>query len=176
MDVSEGKTDPLYAAHSYHTKVPYKAIMPAILHYTEPGDVILDGFSGSGMTGVAAQMCREPEPEFKLELEKAWREAGRPTPRWGARRVILGDLSPAATFIAANYNLPFDVKAFEREARRILKELGRRAGLDVRDRSTPTARRKAGSTSPYGARCSPAPSVAERLSSLMKRLTLRPRG
>src|ERR1035437_3521628 len=32
VDVSEGKTDPLYTAHSYHTKVPHQAIMPAILH------------------------------------------------------------------------------------------------------------------------------------------------
>ena len=26
-DVSEGKSDPIYNAHSYHTKVPHKAIM-----------------------------------------------------------------------------------------------------------------------------------------------------
>ena len=128
VDVSEGKTDPLYAAHSYHTKVPYKAIMPAILHYTEPGDVILDGFAGSGMAGVAAQMCGTPELELKLELEEAWREAGHSAPRWDVRRVVLGDLSPAATFIAANYNLPFDVKAFERGARSILKELASELG------------------------------------------------
>src|SRR5205807_346023 len=56
VDASEGKTDPLYTAHSYHTKVPHKAIMRYILHYTEPGDVVLDGFAGSGMTGVAAQL------------------------------------------------------------------------------------------------------------------------
>src|ERR1700732_4533701 len=31
IDVSEGKTDPIYTAHSYHTKVPHKAIMRAIL-------------------------------------------------------------------------------------------------------------------------------------------------
>ena len=34
-DVSEGKTDAIYTAHTYHTKVPYKAIMRYILHYTE---------------------------------------------------------------------------------------------------------------------------------------------
>ena len=61
VDASEGKTDPLYTAHSYHTKVPHKAIMRYILHYTEPGDVVLDGFAGSGMTGVAAQICGRPE-------------------------------------------------------------------------------------------------------------------
>ena len=31
-DVSEGKNDPIYNAHSYHTKVPHKAIMRYILH------------------------------------------------------------------------------------------------------------------------------------------------
>ena len=52
-DVSEGKNDPIYNAHSYHTKVPHKAIMRYILHYTEPGDIVFDGFCGTGMTGVA---------------------------------------------------------------------------------------------------------------------------
>ena len=46
FDVSEGKNDPIYNAHSYHTKVPYKAIMRYILHYTKPGDVVFDGFCG----------------------------------------------------------------------------------------------------------------------------------
>ena len=32
VDVSEGKTDPLYRAHGYHTKVPHRAIVPSILH------------------------------------------------------------------------------------------------------------------------------------------------
>ena len=41
IDVSVGKTDPLYKAHSYHTKVPHLAIVPSILHYTEPGDIVL---------------------------------------------------------------------------------------------------------------------------------------
>ena len=42
-DVSEGKNDPIYNAHSYHTKVPHLAIVPSILHYTEPGDVYWTG-------------------------------------------------------------------------------------------------------------------------------------
>ena len=33
-DVSEGKSDPIYMAHSYHTKVPYRAIKKYIMHYT----------------------------------------------------------------------------------------------------------------------------------------------
>ena len=34
-DVSEGKNDPLYNIHSYHTKVPFKAIIKYINHYTK---------------------------------------------------------------------------------------------------------------------------------------------
>jgi len=33
-DVSEGKNNPIYNAHSYHTKVPHPAVMRYILHYT----------------------------------------------------------------------------------------------------------------------------------------------
>src|SRR5690606_23192601 len=65
-DVSEGKNDPIYNAHSYHTKVPHKAIMRYILHYTEPGDIVFDGFCGTGMTGVAAQMCGDREVVMSL--------------------------------------------------------------------------------------------------------------
>ena len=114
VDVSEGKTDPLYRAHGYHTKVPHRAIIPSILHYTKPGDIVLDGFCGSGMTGVAAQWCGTAPLAFRRILEQRWRKEGRETPKWGARRVILGDLSPAATFIAANYNIPFDLTTFSR--------------------------------------------------------------
>jgi hypothetical protein len=103
-DVSEGKNDPIYNAHSYHTKVPHKAIMRYILHYSKPGDIVFDGFCGSGMTGVAAQLCGDPDPEFKLKVENEWRAAGHPPPEWGARKAILCDLSPAATFIAYNLN------------------------------------------------------------------------
>jgi len=116
-DVSEGKTDPIYMAHSYHTKVPYKAIMRYILHYTNPGDLVFDGFCGTGMTGIAAQMCGSPEPAFKAQLEAEMSDI-----HWGARRAILNDLSPAATFIAFNYNDSVDASLFEKEALRILGE------------------------------------------------------
>ena len=128
VDVSEGKTDQLYRAHGYHTKVPHLAIVPSILHYTKPGDIVLDGFCGSGMTGVAAQWCGTAPPEYRRELEQRWKDNERGTPEWGERRVILGDLSPAATFIAANYNLPFDVDAFAGAARQLLDEVEEELG------------------------------------------------
>ncbi|OXT06952.1 DNA methylase [Thermoanaerobacterium thermosaccharolyticum] len=126
-DVSEGKNDPIYNAHSYHTKVPYKAIMRYILHYTKPGDIVFDGFCGTGMTGVAAQMCGNPDPEFKFKVEKEFEKEGKKV-EWGVRKAILGDLSPAATFIAYNYNTPVDTAEFEKEAKRILDEVEKECG------------------------------------------------
>lgn len=128
VDVSEGKTDQLYRAHSYHTKVPHLAIVPSILHYTEPGDVVLDGFCGSGMTGVAAQWCGAAPAEYRRNLEAEWKKRGLDKPEWGARRVVLNDLSPAATFIAANYNLPFDVSAFAAAGKKLLAEVEQELG------------------------------------------------
>ncbi|MER9225800.1 site-specific DNA-methyltransferase [Mesorhizobium sp. M0664] len=128
VDTSVGKTDALYRAHGYHTKVPHLAIVPSILHYTEPGDIVLDGFAGSGMTGVAAQWCGSAPAEYRKQLEAEWSKQGLPKPQWGARRSILNDLGPAATFIAANYTLPFDVAAFGRAALRVLTEVEKDLG------------------------------------------------
>jgi len=143
-DVSEGKNDPIYNAHSYHTKVPHKAVMRYILHYTDPGDVVFDGFCGTGMTGVAAQLCGDRKAVEELgyivddegnvyegKSQIANRKSANqpisnlqsPTSKLGARKAVLVDLSPAATFIAYNYNTPVDVAAFEREAQRILREV-----------------------------------------------------
>lgn len=48
------RSDPVYMAHAYLTKVPVPGIFPFIEAFTAPGDVVLDPFAGSGMTGVAA--------------------------------------------------------------------------------------------------------------------------
>ena len=93
--VKAGKNSPIYNAHTYHTKVPPEGIVPYIEHYTHPGDLVLDPFCGSGMTGVAALMT--------------------------GRHAILNDLSPAAVHIASNYCTPVDVKALRREFERIKK-------------------------------------------------------
>lgn len=53
-EVRVTRSDPIYNAHGYLTKVPYTAIVPFIEALTEPGDFVLDIFAGSGMTGVAA--------------------------------------------------------------------------------------------------------------------------
>ena len=123
VDVSEGKTHPVYRAHGYHTKVPHLAIVPSILHYTEPDDLVLDGFAGTGMTGVAAQWCGTAPETYRKELEALWAKEGFGKPKWGLRRTIQNDLSPLAGFIAANYGLPFELDAFAEAGRALLDEV-----------------------------------------------------
>ena len=48
------RTDPIYNCHAYLTKVPIGAIQPFIETFTKPGEVVVDFFAGSGMTGLAA--------------------------------------------------------------------------------------------------------------------------
>jgi DNA modification methylase len=135
-DVSEGKSDLIYTAHSYHTKVPYKAIVRYILHYTNPGDIVFDSFCGTGMTGVAAQMCGDKkvieslgylvkrdgsiyEEISNINGDKNWRKLSA----IGVRKCVLNDLSPIASFIASNYNRPVEESAFNNEINQILEKV-----------------------------------------------------
>jgi len=95
--ISEGKNDPIYMAHAYPTKVPPNAIMKFIEHYTNPGDIILDCFSGTGMAGVASSRS--------------------------SRFSILLDLSPLASFISYNYNTKVDNNKFKIIANKIINEV-----------------------------------------------------
>lgn len=122
-DVSEGKNNPIYTAHPYHTKVPHPAIMRYILHYTQPGDIIFDGFAGTGMTGVAASACSNDKDELAIRINGEWlKEFGR-IPKWGLRHAICGDLSPYAVNIASFYNIPTNTILLKQEVKRIEKEL-----------------------------------------------------
>jgi DNA modification methylase len=86
-NLTAGKNTHVYDAHTYHTKVPPEAIKHLIEHYTSPGELVLDPFCGSGMTGVAALSC--------------------------GRKPILIDLAPAATFIAMNFITPVDALKYQ---------------------------------------------------------------
>lgn len=117
-DVSEGKNNPIYLAHAYHTKVPHLAIMRYIDYYTQPGDLVLDGFCGTGMTGVAAQQC---DQNSQLSTENISKHIG-------PRHPICLDISPAACHIAAGYTLPFDSNIFESKALSILEQVDKELG------------------------------------------------
>ena len=100
--VRAAKTDTIYNAHTYHTKVPPAGIVQYIEHYTETGHVVLDPFCGSGMTGVAAGLC--------------------------GRHALLLDLAPAACHIAWNHNHPFDPADLAAAWRRIRSRVSRQIG------------------------------------------------
>ena len=86
--VAAGKGSAAYNAHSYPTKVPPEAIVPYIERFSSLGDVVLDPFCGSGMTGLAAIRC--------------------------GRRAILNDLSPLAVHLAFNHTRACDPTALKR--------------------------------------------------------------
>jgi hypothetical protein len=95
------KATAIYNMHTYWSKKPHDAIRQYIRHYTQPGDLVLDPFCGSGSTALAALM--------------------------EGRAAIAIDRSPAATFITKNYCTPIDIRtlqqAFEEVKARVKPEI-----------------------------------------------------
>jgi DNA modification methylase/predicted RNA-binding Zn-ribbon protein involved in translation (DUF1610 family) len=91
-----------YLAHSYPTKVPPEAIEPYLMHHTRSGDVVLDPFCGSGMTGLAAR-------------------------RMG-RQAVLNDLSFGAVHLAANASRHVDPVALAARGDLVLEKLAKPYG------------------------------------------------
>lgn len=110
------KNNPIYNAHSYHTKVPHEIIMRYLLYYTQPGDIVIDNFAGTGMTGVAGNEVARPN-----EYASTFSDVSKK--RWGIRNCILGDLSPIASFITHNYTTENSVKTFVKAATLIYGQL-----------------------------------------------------
>jgi DNA modification methylase len=88
------KNTPSYNTHSYPTKVPAEAIEPYVEHHTRPGDLVLDPFCGSGMTGLAVRRL--------------------------GRHAILNDLSYGAAHLAWNLCEPCDPGELQESARSVL--------------------------------------------------------
>lgn len=84
------RTDPIYNCHAYLTKVPVGAIKPFIEEFTSPGDVVVDFFAGSGMTGLASMML--------------------------GRKARLSDISVLGQHIAHGYLAEVDASAFRSAA------------------------------------------------------------
>ena len=99
--ITTTKATAIYNMHTYWSKKPHDAIRQYIHHYTQPGDIVLDPFCGSGGTALAALM--------------------------EGRTAIAIDLSPAATFITKNYCTPVDAaelqSAFEDLQRKVKSEM-----------------------------------------------------
>ena len=98
-DIGASRDTAVYSAHTYHTKVPPEAIKDFVDHFTDPGDVILDAFCGSGMTGIGVAMANK-----------------------GTRTTVLCDLSPVATFISSVYASPPEAELFDLYSATLLTE------------------------------------------------------
>lgn len=95
--VSAGKNTYTYDAHTYHTKVPPQGIAELLAHYLPGGGLVLDPFSGSGMTGVAASV---------MGLD-----------------CVLNELSPAACFISNRFTTRISSADLEEGVRVIMARL-----------------------------------------------------
>ena len=84
--ITSTKATAIYNMHTYSSKKPHEAIRRYIRHYTAPGDIILDPFSGSGGTAIAALL--------------------------EGRTPVALDLSPAAGYITAYSLRVFDCNDF----------------------------------------------------------------
>jgi len=80
LDKEVSRRNPIADMHIYWSKKPYEAIQHFVEQLSEKGDVVLDGCSGSGMTGVAS-------------ISKG-------------RKFIGTDYSPAAVFLSKNVLAP----------------------------------------------------------------------
>ncbi len=101
-EVAVKRSDPLYNAHAYLTKVPVTAIEPFIEAFTEPGEVVLDMYGGSGMTGVTAMML--------------------------GRHGEVRDISVLGRHIGTNYVNLVDERTFRTAARRVVSLARKRVG------------------------------------------------
>lgn len=94
-EINVGRSDPVYMAHAYLTKVPVPAILPFIEAYSPLGGVVADPFAGSGMTGAAAVAA--------------------------GRRARLSDISVLGQHIGRNYVNLVNASAFREAARRTVE-------------------------------------------------------
>ncbi len=82
-----------YNTFSYPTKISPETIAVYIACATEPGDTVLDVFSGSGSTGIAALLCEHPTEQMKSIADSLG-----VSPKWGSRSAVLYEISTYASF------------------------------------------------------------------------------
>ena len=93
--ITAPRTDAVYNCHAYLTKVPVAAIRPFVEAFTAPGEIVVDFFAGSGMTGIAAAMS--------------------------GRRASLSDISVLGQHIATGYLTDVPEGAFRKAADHVMQ-------------------------------------------------------
>lgn len=106
------KSSKIYNMHMYWTKQDPYVVREFIEHYTEPGDIVLDSMCGTGMTGVAAMLCRQERPDGNMGPDGS-----------APRHAILLDISPACIHIARSYTSPIDPRELEQAQAEVIAKV-----------------------------------------------------
>lgn len=92
--ITASKRTPIYGLHSYDSKKPHTAVEQYIEHFTEPGDLVLDSFVGSGTTAISALLR--------------------------GRKCVAIDASPLSTFVTASSCTPVSSSELQTAAERVV--------------------------------------------------------
>lgn len=117
------RSGPLFNAHAYPTKISAESVALLIACHTKPGDLIFDGFGGSGTTALAVLLCSNPPRELKAQAAKRGLKAV-----WGPRRAVVYELGGLGSFIASTFCSQPNVQKFLHAAERILQVAEQRIG------------------------------------------------
>lgn len=115
MPLPASRTGALYNAFSYPTKISPEAIAIFLATHTSPGGTVLDTFSGSGTTGLAAKLCDRPTANM-LKMAK---EMGL-HPEWGPRNAHLVDVGSLGCFMSGVMTNPPEPEAFRQAVEKLL--------------------------------------------------------
>lgn len=94
---------------SYPTKISPESIAVYIAAATKPGDTVLDTFSGSGSTGIAALLCEQPTSRMKELAHDLGIE-----PIWGARNAIGYEIGTYGSFAAKTISSRLKASEFQK--------------------------------------------------------------
>ena len=116
--VPSHRSGAIFNSHSYPTKINVAPVLSHILAHTEPGDRVLDGFSGSGTTGLAAALAGSPTDDLKEFVEGLGIDA-----KWGKREGMLCDISTLSHFISSTMLSSVDPERFKTKAEALIIHL-----------------------------------------------------
>jgi len=112
-----------FNAFSYPTKISPESIAVYIASITKPGDVVLDTFSGSGSTGIAALLCEKPT-ERMLSIARELDV----NPVWGARNAIGYEIGTYGGFAAKTITNRLKEKDFKQSVNSFVKKAEEQLG------------------------------------------------
>lgn len=112
-----------FNAFSYPTKISPESIAVYIASITKPGDVVLDTFSGSGSTGIAALLCEKPT-ERMLSIARELDVS----PVWGARNAIGYEIGTYGEFAAKTITNRLKEKDFKQSVNSFVKKAEEQLG------------------------------------------------